>query len=81
MRRNCPLLCVISSSLFADINWDAMEIVLRYGIENVQLGVASPSDFPLLLAENYFNTPERKDKVTASPLSRSYSSLSSPRMS
>jgi hypothetical protein len=46
-----------------DLNWDSVETILRYGIENVQLGTASSTDFPLLLAENYFNTSERKEKV------------------
>lgn len=47
-----------------DINWNAIEMVIRYGIENIHFGSALPSEYPLLLAENYFNTPQRKEKVT-----------------
>lgn len=49
--------------ILLDINWNAVETILNYGMESVLLGSSSPTEIPLLLAENYFHTPERKEKV------------------
>ena len=54
---------ILITSLLTDLDWNSVETILKYGLENVQLGTASSTDFPLLLAENYFNTSERKEKV------------------
>jgi hypothetical protein len=44
-----------------EINWDLVEIIIKYGLEDCMR--ADPNEFPLMFAENYFNTVKEKEKV------------------
>lgn len=53
---------IVSPFNEGDIEWNAMESLLRYGLDSCLLHV-DQRDYPLLLAENQFQTNSQKEKL------------------
>ncbi len=51
----------IYKKYIGDINWDCVESIFNYGLQNMMN--MNPTDYPIMLAENYFNDLQKKEKV------------------